>query len=278
VKAGRPRIDIDDIVFAMVYKVYRDDPFDIFMPDLEDAFELEFVDTVPHFNTINNYFRDPALTPIFDRMILASCAPLRKVETRFAVDGTGVKTSTYTHFIDEETLTATRKRDSRQLLMICGVRTHIVPRAIVPDEQEAEIDYFTLLLGAAAKMFRILGVFADGVYLSRENYEALERIGAEGFIPFDGNSTYSPGCTLWKKMHYRYHHRKEEFYAKYHQRSNIEAAFSMLKADFEEWVRSKSIVAKRNEILCKILCHNIWVVIETSYELGIAPEFWPVRK
>ena len=29
-----------------------------------------------------------------------------------------------------------------------------------------------------------------------------------------------------------------------------------------------------NEVLCKILCHNICVVIQSIYELGIAPQFF----
>jgi hypothetical protein len=29
-----------------------------------------------------------------------------------------------------------------------------------------------------------------------------------------------------------------------------------------------------NEVLCKILCHNICCVIQSMYELGIEPTFW----
>jgi hypothetical protein len=29
-----------------------------------------------------------------------------------------------------------------------------------------------------------------------------------------------------------------------------------------------------NELLCKVLCHNIYVVIQSIYELGIKPMFW----
>jgi len=30
----------------------------------------------------------------------------------------------------------------------------------------------------------------------------------------------------------------------------------------------------QNEVLCKILCHNICCVIQAMYELGIEPTFW----
>ena len=29
-----------------------------------------------------------------------------------------------------------------------------------------------------------------------------------------------------------------------------------------------------NEVLCKVLCHNFCVLVQSIYELGIEPEFW----
>jgi hypothetical protein len=37
--------------------------------------------------------------------------------------------------------------------------------------------------------------------------------------------------------------------------------------------RSKTDVAQVNELLCKVLCHNLCVLIQRMYELGIEPEF-----
>lgn len=48
----------------------------------------------------------------------------------------------------------------------------------------------------------------------------------------------------------------------------------MIKAKFRDHVRSKTDVAMVNEVLCKILCHNICCLIQESYELGIAATFW----
>lgn len=60
----------------------------------------------------------------------------------------------------------------------------------------------------------------------------------------------------------------------YHKRSNVESTFAMIKAKFGEQVRSKTWTAQTNEVLCKILCHNICCVIQSMYELEIKPEFW----
>jgi hypothetical protein len=49
------------------------------------------------------------------------------------------------------------------------------------------------------------------------------------------------------------------------------SAFSMLKAKFGDSVRSKSDTGQINEALCKVLCHNICVLIHAMYTLNIHP-------
>lgn len=68
--------------------------------------------------------------------------------------------------------------------------------------------------------------------------------------------------------------RRDEFLEHYHKRSNVESTFSMIKAKFRDHVRSKTDVAMKNEVLCKLVCHNICCVIQEMYELGIEPKFW----
>ena len=47
----------------------------------------------------------------------------------------------------------------------------------------------------------------------------------------------------------------------------------MIKRKFGDSVRSKGDVAMKNEVLCKILAHNVCVCIAEWYELGITPDF-----
>jgi hypothetical protein len=54
---------------------------------------------------------------------------------------------------------------------------------------------------------------------------------------------------------------------------NIKTAFSMIKAKFGDAVRSKSDIGQLNEVLCKVLCHNLCVLIQAIHELGIEPRF-----
>ena len=74
-------------------------------------------------------------------------------------------------------------------------------------------------------------------------------------------------------MYHFYKYNAEEFNAHYHKRSNAETTFSMIKARFGERLRSKAERAQINEALCKVLCHNICVVIQSIYELGLEVNF-----
>jgi transposase len=67
---------------------------------------------------------------------------------------------------------------------------------------------------------------------------------------------------------------KEEFLPRYHRRSNVETPFSMVKAKFGDSVRSKTDVAMKNEVLAKLVCHNVCCLISAMFELGLDPVFW----
>ena len=82
---------------------------------------------------------------------------------------------------------------------------------------------------------------------------------------------------LFERMFHFYQFWREEFLAHYHQRSNVESCFSMVKREFGDSVRSRNPVAMTNEVLCKALCHNLCCVIMSQVELGIEAIFWPER-
>ena len=74
-------------------------------------------------------------------------------------------------------------------------------------------------------------------------------------------------------MYYYFLYKHDEFLQAYHKRSNVETVFHMIKTKFKDNLRSKSKTAQINEILCKVICHNICCVIQEMNELGIRGEF-----
>ena len=74
-------------------------------------------------------------------------------------------------------------------------------------------------------------------------------------------------------MWHYYNFQRDAFSAHYHKRNNAETAMSTIKSKFGAAVKSKSPTAQVNEVLCKVLAHNICVLIQSFYELGIEATF-----
>ena len=79
--------------------------------------------------------------------------------------------------------------------------------------------------------------------------------------------------SAWARMYHKFMAEPDAFASSYHKRSNVETTFSMIEAKFGDATMSKSAVGQTNEVLCKILCHNICCLIQSHYELGIVPVF-----
>src|SRR5205823_4483435 len=131
---------------------------------------------------------------------------------------------------------------------MCGVKTHIVTAVEILDRDAADCPQFKPLVETTAKNFTIKEVPADKAYLSHENLEQIEKLGGTAYVPFKCNSVQGEAGRLWEKMFLYYQFNREEFEKHYHQRSNAESVFSMVKAKFQDHVLSKCDVAMRNEV------------------------------
>ena len=100
---------------------------------------------------------------------------------------------------------------------------------------------------------------------------------AQPYIDFKSNANATGKdkrqTSIWKRMFHLYSYNQAEFMRHYHKRSNVETTFSMIKRKFGERLRSKHKTAQVNELLCKILCHNLCCVVHSIYELGIDVDF-----
>lgn len=159
--------------------------------------------------------------------------------------------------------------------MACGVSTNIVTAIRILDRDAADSPQFAPLVRETGESFKIEEVSGDKAYLSRDNLGLIESLGGTAFIPFKTNSLPGEPGSVWEKMFGYYTFRQEEFLAHYHKRSNVESTFSMIKRKFGDHVRSRTETAMVNEVLGKVLAHNICVIIASQSELGIEPVFWP---
>jgi transposase len=208
------------------------------------------------------------------KLIEISAIPLKEEETDFAMDSSGFSTAMYGHWLTKRHVFNDYKHFKKAHVMY-GVKTNVITNIEVTDGYTGDSTILEELVRSTAKNFRMKEVSADKGYLSERNMVIILANGAIPFIPFKRNSKESPENRLpiWKIMFRMFRYNKEEFNRHYHKRSNVESAFSMIKRKFGIYIRGKTSQVQENEVLCKALCHNICVLIEEMFELGIKVDF-----
>lgn len=270
---GRPRLPIGDALFSATFKVYSTVSARRFMTDLREAESKGLVAHAPCYNSIFNVIESGEVTPIIQNLITTSSLPLRAVESDFAVDSTGFGLQRFYRHYTAKYGHEQYVRDYVKLHAMIGVKTHIVTAATVTDRDRHDITQFKPLLEKTAENFAMAEVSADKAYSSREMVAFIDNMGVFPFIPFRSNSTIKPNlkAPVWDRLFHFYNFKRDEFLAHYHKRSNVESAFSSMKRKFGDFIRSKTEVAQINEVLLKVLAHNIVCLVHSIHELGIAP-------
>jgi transposase len=273
--AGRSRLPLSDMLFAAAYKVYVGFSARRFTCDLKEAYMGGLIGNAPHFNSVNRYIANPELTEPLKALVSLSSLPLKAVETDFAVDSSGFSTSRFVRWFNKKYGKEVDNREWVKVHLMCGVQTKIVTSVEVSGWTAHDTNYFVPLVQSTAQHFELGDVLADKAYLSRKNLKAIEALGATPFVPFKSN-TVEPTREeepIWAQMYYYFMYNRLTFMEHYHMRSNIESAYSMIKAKFGDSVRSKSDTGQINECLCKVLCHNLCVLVLAMHDLGIEPNF-----
>jgi transposase len=275
---GRHRLPLADMIFASVFKVYSTLSCCRFMSDLKEAHAKGYLSKLPSPNSIFDYFQIKLMTSHLRHLIIEASRPFSEIERDFALDSSGLSTSRYARWIEVKhgKTKVVSKQEWIKVHIMCGVKTNIVTAAEVSGPNAGDSPRLKPLVLATANNFVIDEVSADKAYSSEDNLKLIQSKSAMPYIDFRSNATAGnrrSGST-WKRMYNFYQYNQEWFYEHYHKRSNVESTFSMIKAKFGGSLRSKTRTAQYNEALCKILCHNICVVIQSIYELGIEPAFW----
>ena len=289
--AGRRRLPLSDIIFAAAFRVYSTISCRRFSTDLREAHEKGYLSRLPSYNSIFDYFGYEALTPYLKQLIIESSRPLAEVDWDFAVDSSGFSTGCYQRWNDakwgnvktvygEKQPNAVNRKDWVKAHLMCGVKTNIVTAVEISHAHAGDSPYFKPLVETTAENFPIHSVAADKGYSAEKNLKLVLDKGGMPYIDFRSNATDANrrSGSVWKRMFNFYKYNQEWFMGHYHRRSNVESTFSMIKAKFGDRLRSKTERAQINEALCKILCHNICVIVQSIYELGIEPAFWQERE
>lgn len=274
---GRPKLPISDAVFSSVMKVYTTVSGRRATGDLKACKEKGLVKHQPHYNSVFRYLENPALKPILENLILQSALPLKAFETSFSIDASGFSTCTYERWFDAKYGKEMSQQNWLKAHITIGNKTNVVTGVEITDSHSHDNNHFVSLLEHTAKNFNVSEIAADKGYLDKKNFVAAEELGIEPYIMFKKN-TLGKGPAILQRLFHMYMMENEKFNAHYHQRSNVETTFSMIKKKFGPALRSKSEVSQVNELLCKILAHNICCLVSSIFELNVEIDFLTQRQ
>lgn len=272
---GRPRIPQRDAIFAAAMKVYTTFSGRRATTDIKNCAERGHIADAPHYSSVARCLESADTTPVLIRLIEEAAAPLAEIENvagQFAQDSTGFSTVTYDRWFDQKHGKLMAQHAWVKLHVMIGTVTNVVTGVKVSSEGDCPV--LPELLKRTTKNFKVKEVSGDKAFLSVENLEAIEAVGAVPFIPFKINSVgMASKSPHWRRMWAHFSLKSEDFLAHYHRRSNVETTMWMIKSKFGGAVRSKLATAQVNEVLCKVLCHNLACIVHAITEFGIEVDF-----
>lgn len=271
---GRKGFDTRTKLFAMAIKIYSRSDLRKTTSILKDLHRLHFIPRVPCYKSIDNFFNDHRLNALLDRLILITAIPFKHIEETAAIDATGFGVSKYDSWNAYKWGNVERKRTWRKLHAVVGCTTNIFVSAEVTEKEVADITMLQTVIGDKPRFFNFFNLVGDKAYNSRDTHNFLNSVGMVGFIAFKKNATgHAKGSLMWSTMYDYFLNYPEDFKRRYHQRSNVETCFHMLKQRFGHHLMTKNFIANQNEIKTRVLCHNLCVLIQEAAERGIIPKF-----
>ena len=280
---GRPSLPLKQMIFASCVREYSCYSSRKTISELKIAKDLKLLTKVPHFNSICNFLQNEDLYPKLQKLIIISSLPLAKVETHIAVDSTGFSLCAYDRWIQYKW--GEKKGKTRGWVkahIACGAKTQIICSAQITNKDAGDSPVFGNLFAGFRRYFEAKEVSADRAYSSKINLKMALEKDIVPYIPFRSNATADDGShrqnSAWIQMYYYFKNNEEEFLRHYHQRSKIETTFSMVKKRLGSNLKSKTLISQKNELLCRFLVHNICVLVQEIFELGIDVDFYKASK
>lgn len=271
---GRPRFPLSDLLICAVEKVYYRRGFRVSKGLYEDLRRAGFIRRCPSQNLPGMALGREDVTPILLQAINDAAFPLAALESGFAVDSTGFRTTSFGDYCSEKYGSPVHNIWKKPHLLV-GTATHVVVALVVTDGHVADSPQLPGLVKRAADAgFVMREVYADKGYLTIENYNAIGALGADPYIAFKENSrghsqSGRQPSPFWKKAWHLFQADSAGFLKHYHKRSNVESVIGAIKKKHGETINAKNSVAQTNELLSKILAYNITVLIHEAFEHGI---------
>ncbi|WP_338094778.1 transposase [Methanorbis furvi] len=274
---GRPKLKNEDILYCAILKVYSNRASRYSAGLMEMVENMSIINRAPHFNAISKFLNREDVTVHLRDMLRLSALPLSPLETKFAIDSSGFRTTAYNSWMPEKHRVKV-KNVWLKAHIASGVLTNIITDAKITDGNASDVLEFRELLGNTMEIFDAAEVYADKGYIARYNLQFAEDRDIAAFIPFrKSDRSLARGSPAWYHAHQRFTENPEEFYSHYHLRSNVETTFSCIKEKLGETLKSKNKCAQINELYCKLIAYNLTVVNKAMLMYEVQPDFLSVN-
>lgn len=274
---GRPPIPIRDLFFMCCLKIYSNYSSRKIDFDLKQARGSGYIRTTCHYNRLSEFLNSQLTYELLQKLLTITAIPLKKLEESFSMDASGFGSYQYERWKTFRFSPSFQTKASRNYLKahICiGTRTNIICSAEVTYGNFSDISQAPKLLNTLSKNFNPKEVSADKAYSAYRILKIIERMKAMPFIAFKDNTNPSwKSPEIWIKMHNYFKNRPEDFLKGYHKRSNVETTFAMIKTRLGEFLKSKNYESQRNEVMIKLIVHNITCLIQEIFENNIHINF-----
>src|SRR5688572_20232546 len=147
---GRPPLCLSDIIFSSVTKIYSTISGRRYQTDLREAKARGYLMHLPHYNSVFKYLESETLTPYLYELITLSAAPLKSIESDFAVDSSGFSTGQFMRWLDVKYGTKEDRRMWLKLHLMVGTKTNIVTSVEVSDGYAHDYPFFKGLVDRTA--------------------------------------------------------------------------------------------------------------------------------
>jgi hypothetical protein len=125
-RRGRPRLPLSDITFAAVMKFFTTVSGRRAAIDIRECETKAQIASTPHCNSVFSYLENPALTPILKALVEESAAPLKAIESDFAVDSSGFSSTVFARWFDEKYGHSKGGRQWVKVDLMTGVKTNVI--------------------------------------------------------------------------------------------------------------------------------------------------------
>ena len=134
---GRPNMPIRDQLFASALKVYSQFSLRRFMTDLNYAKDSGYLDNAPCYSLVGKFMERKDITSLLYDLVEKSALPLKEIESKFAIDSSGFRTTQFNDYCREKHNTG-REYQWLKAHICTGVFTNIITSVKITDENGSD--------------------------------------------------------------------------------------------------------------------------------------------